>query len=279
MSKVIVLGLSGPSCSGKTTIALNLLKLFPHTVIIHQDDFYKSDNQIPVDSQTGFKDWDCPAAFEMEKLAESICSVRKQLETQEIAAEAGNIRDHFASQWANPPSNVDNLLTSLTLESIRKSVLNSLGVGKTEDIPFSIILVDGILLFHDPSVTENGDMKAHPGKMCDTGLFVYARYLTLKARREARSGYATKDGLWVDPPGYFGKLVWPNFLKYNAGVIAAHLDIGLGNPDGIGACSTAATTSGDSWGGKIAVCSSDMPAEETLRICVKYIVDEWRKRC
>ncbi|KAG1471876.1 hypothetical protein G6F56_001863 [Rhizopus delemar] len=40
-------------------------------------------------------------------------------------------------------------------------------------------------------------------------------YATLKSRREERQGYHTEGGYWIDPPGYFDKIVWPEYLRLN----------------------------------------------------------------
>ncbi|KAG1169336.1 hypothetical protein G6F70_006462 [Rhizopus microsporus] len=31
--------------------------------------------------------------------------------------------------------------------------------------------------------------------------------------REQRQGYHTAEGYWIDPPGYFDKIVWPEYLR------------------------------------------------------------------
>ena len=41
----IIIGLSGPSSSGKTTLARILRSIFPSLFIIHEDDFYKTDKE------------------------------------------------------------------------------------------------------------------------------------------------------------------------------------------------------------------------------------------
>lgn len=46
----------------------------------------------------------------------------------------------------------------------------------------------------------------------DIKLFLRVSYAKAKARREARSGYATLEGFWEDPPMFFDKIVWPNYL-------------------------------------------------------------------
>ncbi|KAJ2063974.1 ribosylnicotinamide kinase [Coemansia sp. S146] len=270
MSKVIVVGISGPSCSGKTAIALNLLKVFPHTVVIHQDDFYKTDSQIPIHADIGVQDWDCPQAVDMPRLVREIRNVRRQLECPEAynSDKLDDIRDHFASQWANPSKDVDRLVSAEALASIKEQALHSLGVADASQVPFSIVLVEGILLFHD------GDQSSehHPGTVCDTGVFIYAQYDTLKTRRESRTAYATVEGVWTDPPGYFDALVWPNFVKYHAGFVAAHPELTTDKEV------DEAGVSSDPWAGKVVICSSDTAAEDTLRQCVKAILAEWHKR-
>ncbi|KAJ2491606.1 ribosylnicotinamide kinase [Coemansia sp. RSA 2050] len=270
MSNVIVVGISGPSCSGKTAIALNLLKVFPHTVVIHQDDFYKTDSQIPIHADLGVQDWDCPHAVDMPRLVREIRNVRQQLECQDTytSDQIGDIRNHFASQWANPSKDVDRLVSTDALASIKEQVLRSLGVADTSQAPFSIVLVEGILLFHDSDQNSG----CHPGTVCDTGVFIYAQYKTLKARRESRTSYATVEGVWADPPGYFDSLVWPNFVKYHAGFLAAHPELTTDR------MVSEAGAVQDPWGGKVVMCSSDTAAEDTLRKCVLAILAEWHKR-
>ncbi|KAJ2684716.1 ribosylnicotinamide kinase [Coemansia spiralis] len=270
MSNVIVVGISGPSCSGKTAIALNLLKVFPHTVIIHQDDFYKTDSQIPTHADLGVQDWDCPHAMDMPRLVQEIRNVRQQLECRDTHSsdQIGDIRNHLASQWANPSKDVDQLISAEALASIKEQVLRSLGVAGTRQVPFSIVLVEGILLFHD----NDQSSEHHPGTVCDTGVFIYAKYETLKMRRESRTSYATVEGVWADPPGYFDSLVWPNYVKYHAGFVAAHPELATDR------MANKADAAQDPWGGKVVICSSDTAAEDTLRQCVLAILAEWHKR-
>lgn len=47
----------------------------------------------------------------------------------------------------------------------------------------------------------------------DVKVFLRVSYAKAKARREARSGYATIEGWWEDPPGYVDKIVWPNYVE------------------------------------------------------------------
>jgi nicotinamide/nicotinate riboside kinase len=44
-NRALVVGLSGCSSSGKTTLARLLRDIFPHTFILHEDDFYRPENE------------------------------------------------------------------------------------------------------------------------------------------------------------------------------------------------------------------------------------------
>jgi nicotinamide/nicotinate riboside kinase len=43
--RALIVGISGCSSSGKTTLARLLRDIFPSTFILHQDDFYKEEKE------------------------------------------------------------------------------------------------------------------------------------------------------------------------------------------------------------------------------------------
>ena len=43
--KAVIVGVSGASSSGKTTLARLLRDIFPNTFVLHEDDFYKPEDQ------------------------------------------------------------------------------------------------------------------------------------------------------------------------------------------------------------------------------------------
>ena len=43
--KAVIVGISGSSSSGKTTLARLLRDVFPNTFILHEDDFYKPEDE------------------------------------------------------------------------------------------------------------------------------------------------------------------------------------------------------------------------------------------
>ncbi|CAO3601310.1 unnamed protein product [Absidia cylindrospora] len=58
--------------------------------------------------------------------------------------------------------------------------------------------------------------------LLDHKVFVTAGYETLKQRRQDRQGYHTLEGYWVDPPGYFDAIVWPEFLRAHQHIPGPH---------------------------------------------------------
>lgn len=47
--KAVIVGISGASSSGKTTLARLLRDVFPNTFVLHEDDFYKPEAEYAYD--------------------------------------------------------------------------------------------------------------------------------------------------------------------------------------------------------------------------------------
>ncbi|OAA55927.1 nicotinamide riboside kinase [Niveomyces insectorum RCEF 264] len=73
--KAVIVGISGCSSSGKTTLARLLRDIFPNTFILHEDDFYKPDKDIPVRAD-GLADWDCPEALSLPDMQKALAYIR-----------------------------------------------------------------------------------------------------------------------------------------------------------------------------------------------------------
>ncbi|RCK59498.1 Nicotinamide riboside kinase [Candida viswanathii] len=183
--EVVLVALGGPSSSGKTTVAKSLRLLLPHnTLLIHLDDFYLTDSEIPIDKDTGYQNWDCPEAIDFGKFVECIKNFK-----QGVYSDIKSIE----------PTEADLKLLQLE-ESDLHSKITECGYKFKQR---KIILVDGFMLFHDPDIINLFDVK----------LFFHAPFETLKHRRESRNGYTTAEGFWVDPPDYFSKIVFPAYVK------------------------------------------------------------------
>ncbi|KAJ2895534.1 ribosylnicotinamide kinase [Zalerion maritima] len=72
--QTLMVGISGCSSSGKTTLARLLRDLFPRAFIIHEDDFYRAESELPV--RNGLTDWDCVEAIDVPQMAEALKYIR-----------------------------------------------------------------------------------------------------------------------------------------------------------------------------------------------------------
>ncbi|OBA19423.1 P-loop containing nucleoside triphosphate hydrolase protein [Metschnikowia bicuspidata var. bicuspidata NRRL YB-4993] len=183
--KLVLVGISGPSSSGKSTVVKGLVSVLPRCTEIHLDDFYLPDSQIPIDKKHGVQNWDCAEALDWEKFKGHLESVR-------------------ASNGALLPVESLEMELELSLSEQQRKTLRARICG---DFPWlrdcHVVLVDGFMLFHDASVSALLDVK----------ILFRAPYTTLKKRRELRQGYNTVEGFWSDPPGYFDKIVWPAYVE------------------------------------------------------------------
>jgi nicotinamide/nicotinate riboside kinase len=189
---VLLLGISGPSSSGKTTLSRLLRDIFPSVFILHLDDFYLTDAEIPV--KDGIQDWDCVEALNLGDLRDALEYIREHgksppnlvsKEDQNSVGEHG-VPEELIAEWNS---------------RVRKLV---------EETGFDtpIAIVDGFLLY--------SERMAHIRSLFDVKLFLRTSYATAKRRREARSGYVTLEGFWEDPPGYVDRIVWPNYVADHA---------------------------------------------------------------
>lgn len=182
--KAVLIAFGGPSSSGKTTVALTLKALLPDVTLIHLDDFYLADSQIPIDEETGYQNWDCPQAIDFEKFTTYILNIKFGKEQPPIESIQSN--------------DLDVKLTP----NEKNTILDKVNQQSDKFKRKRLVFVDGFMLFHNPEIIKLFDIK----------LLFHASFDTLKIRRESRGGYNTIEGFWVDPPDYFGKIVWPAFV-------------------------------------------------------------------
>ncbi|KAI1070714.1 hypothetical protein LB507_006910 [Fusarium sp. FIESC RH6] len=194
-NKALIVGVSGCSSSGKTTLARLLRDIFPHTFILHEDDFYRPENELP--TKNGLLDWDCAGALDIPAMAESLAYIRQHaafpptLDSKEDKNSVGECP-----------------VSEATIAAQRAKVDVALGPDHPLRNNLRLCLLDGFLLY-SPSmaaIKPNLDIK----------LFLRTTYEKAKARREARDGYVTLEGFWADPPGYVDKIVWPNYVEEHA---------------------------------------------------------------
>lgn len=199
----LIVALSGLSSTGKSTIASHLPSIFPpphnKLTILHVDDFYRPQAELPL--REGLLDWDCTGSLDWPRLE---AAVRKWKDGEQVEGKL-NPQPEFGEGATG-----EGGITQALIEELRNEIPKSSLESKQED-PKRILILDGFLLF-TPSVPSTFR------SLLDLMILLRAPYTEAKRRREARSGYTTMEGWWEDPPGYFDKVVWPNYVAENRGI-------------------------------------------------------------
>ena len=126
MSDILVVGVAGGSGGGKTTLTNNLIRTFGDKVsIVHHDNYYRAHDDLTYEERARLN-YDEPEAFETEMMVEHL---RLLKQGRSIHCPVYDFTIHNRSK-------------------------------ETELIvPKPVILVEGILIFADPELTELMDMK------------------------------------------------------------------------------------------------------------------------
>ncbi|KAG1847360.1 hypothetical protein DFJ58DRAFT_798162 [Suillus subalutaceus] len=191
-TKVILVGLGGATCSGKTTLAKHLKSILPNSVIVHQDDFAPPEELLPI--KHGYQDWDAPdCAIDYPRLSKFLKHVK----------DTGSIPDdHKSHDELNKQTDlpIDAECQHRLAERFR--VIQD-QAKENDHINIVWGLVDGFLLYWNQEVIEQLDMR----------FLLRVPLKTLEGRRKARQVYITAKGdAWVDPPDYWEKIVLPAYL-------------------------------------------------------------------
>ncbi|KAI1846479.1 hypothetical protein JX265_004997 [Neoarthrinium moseri] len=198
--KAVIVGISGASSSGKTTLARLLRDILPNTFILHEDDFYKAESELP--TRDGLLDWDCAEALSIPDMTKALSHIRGNgtfppfVDSKEDQNSVGKCPVSDA-KIAAMKSKVDEWL-----QPGRK------GHEILKEGGLKVCLLDGFLLY-------SKDLQSAMD-LLDIKLFLLVSRAKATQRREARDGYVTLEGFWADPPGYVDKIVWPNYAESHA---------------------------------------------------------------
>ncbi|KAJ3553154.1 hypothetical protein NM688_g3767 [Phlebia brevispora] len=193
-TRIITIGIGGATSSGKTTLTKHIKNCLPNSFTIHQDDFAPPAEQLPVDPEYGFANWDdAEGAVDWDRIATFLSELKK---TGVLPA------DHQSFDSFNETANVpvdDEVIQSWKTQS------GKLAAGYLEKHGVKIVwaVVDGFLLYWDDRIISNLDVRA----------FIRVPEDVARARREARSYYTPEGDTWRDPPHYWEKTVWPAYIR------------------------------------------------------------------
>ncbi|KAI9833382.1 MAG: ribosylnicotinamide kinase [Phylliscum demangeonii] len=205
----LIVGISGCSSSGKTTLCRLLRGLFAQSMVVHQDDFYKAEDDIPRTPDGLDRDWDTVAALNMPAFVAALQYVRThaRLPPGLVSLEAddghghGHGHGHSGGTLATAPP-----VAPETMARVRSRIAASAH-------PRPIAFVDGFLLYGASTAPTPLP------RLFDLKLFLRVPgFRTVQRRRARRAGYVVEPDapLWRDPPGYFARVVWPAYVREHA---------------------------------------------------------------
>ncbi|RKF63919.1 Nicotinamide riboside kinase [Erysiphe neolycopersici] len=196
--KTVIVGISGASSSGKTTLCQLLMEIFPNLLVIHEDNFFKPKDEIPY--KEGFQNWDCAEALSMPDIIESLKYVRQN------GTLPGNkiVNKQYLKDDINPDkcSNFKDVITNL-----KNKVISWSAPGQPGHIFQSrkICLFEGFLLYS----RSTSDIWPY----LDLKFFIQASQSFVKINRMERLPYITDEGYWEEPPNYVDSVVWPSYCR------------------------------------------------------------------
>ncbi|KAF8633633.1 hypothetical protein AX15_001322 [Amanita polypyramis BW_CC] len=129
--RVILIGVGGPTCSGKTTLAKHLQNILPNSVIVHQDDFWP--DEVPIHPKYNVQDWDSASgAIAWPRFVDFL----RQIKLTGVIPSDHHSHDHLNEQKDIPIS-----------DECRQKWISEFNTSR-EGITW--IIVDGFLLYWHP---------------------------------------------------------------------------------------------------------------------------------
>jgi nicotinamide/nicotinate riboside kinase len=186
-SRRIIVGISGATCGGKSTLAEQLQTTFGDTTKkLCQDDFYFPENDPAHVQVTALNhlNWELVTAVNNARLLKTI---NKDILVEDSCSKTVG------------KDGVFKLLEAFKTDSSGAVAKSLLGHTPSlfEKVQCPILFLDGITLFNYKPIYE----------LCDVRLFITLDRETCKVRRSKRS-YDPPD-----PKGYFDQIVWPYYEK------------------------------------------------------------------
>jgi len=192
--RVILVGVGGATCSGKTTLAKQLSRILPDSILIHQDDFVPPRELAAIHPVHNVQDWDTAAgAIAWDRLVEFLRHIK------ETGVIPPNHRSH---------DHLNEHREIKVEEKVRKKWIKEFEAIKQDNERIIWGLVDGFLLYWNKDVVDQLDVR----------IMLRVPHDVLKQRRHERHNYHIGETSWQDPPGYWEDIIYPAFLD-------AHKDI------------------------------------------------------
>lgn len=178
--KCIVLGICGVTCGGKSTLANQLNRLIPQSILISQDDYFLDigDSRHTYIPELNHINFDIITSLDMDKMFNDVLKQILHSKSDSIVKNVSNIMHINKSE-----ENVNNIQELLC--------------KKIKDCNTKIYIIEGFCIFNYKPLVDLFHLKYY---------FTLPKDICYK-RRIART-YEPPDC-----PNYFEKCVWPEYLN------------------------------------------------------------------
>jgi len=178
-----VIGVSGVTCGGKTTLTKLLERSFPWCHVIHQDTYFYDDdhpNHVRMPEIENHVNYESPCSLNMDQMQEDVLK---------ILSETGEF--HYDSSFNTPSFD-----TGVELLKTIKDISKNYDTTKYSKIP--VLILEGFTIFTSKTLFEK----------CD------ARFFLTLPEDECRKRRVQRSYTPADCPGYFDKAIWPEYTKH-----------------------------------------------------------------
>jgi len=199
---MLTVGLGGGSCTGKTSIARQLLDLLPSCVVLHQDSYYRKedDHGHVLHPGTNCIDWEVLQAFHMDRM---VSDARAALAAHQKRADlkppgAPGAPGPSITSLPPPPA-------ASSVASLPPNLVSSL--ARVSHLP--LLLIEGICVLNEPRLAE----------VCNLKFFLEINETTCRSRRQERGEWGEEDSdCWSETPEYFRQVAWPGYVSNREGL-------------------------------------------------------------
>ncbi|KAF8600303.1 hypothetical protein BDV93DRAFT_476534 [Ceratobasidium sp. AG-I] len=202
-TQVILIGIGGASCSGKTTLATKLCSVLPGCSILHQDDFWAAPEDIPIHPEYNLPNpEDAEFAIEWPRFRAAVAQFKAS------TSSSGNTPDSDGTEPSseldpNQPSSPFDPLSNKTITGWRDRFQQVEKEWLENNVKIVWKIVEGFLLFYDPEVVEH----------LDVHIFLRSPRHVLQQRRKSRTYTYPNGNVWVDPPNYWEQIAYPEYVR------------------------------------------------------------------
>ncbi|WFD21164.1 hypothetical protein MCAP1_003424 [Malassezia caprae] len=207
---IVILGVGGPTSSGKTSLAKNLLAILQPPAdasspiaavhVLHQDDFTPPKAEIPWNDTWKVQDWDTPHGSCNYRRLERV--LQYFIEHHALPPDFQSSEHRRSNYSCSLPQNELALWRQEFHIRAASQLVHSSRCPPARKVV--VLIVEGFLIYYDAAVRNLFDIR----------LFLRVSKATMLRRRTERQNYVLEDGqVWEDPPFYFDEIVWPAYVE------------------------------------------------------------------